>query len=138
MGKPKVKPNYRRRSLRLPDLDHCKRAGQQWCCSFFKPPNEAARQRCQKTKARGKKSFALRYGAMGFGGLMFILMTVMHLLRKSSFSRALTDSDYVYILINLLIWPLAGYSWGVAMWRFYEDYFSDRSSQPPTSRTYAH
>ena len=25
MGKPKVKPNYRRRLLRLPDLDHCKR-----------------------------------------------------------------------------------------------------------------
>jgi site-specific recombinase XerD len=25
MGKHKVKPNYRRRSLRLPDLDHCKR-----------------------------------------------------------------------------------------------------------------
>jgi hypothetical protein len=26
MGKHKVKPNYRRRLLRLPDLDHCKRA----------------------------------------------------------------------------------------------------------------
>jgi hypothetical protein len=26
MGKAKVKPNYRRRLLRLPDLDHCKRA----------------------------------------------------------------------------------------------------------------
>ena len=26
MGKPKIKPNYHRRSLRLPDLDHCKRA----------------------------------------------------------------------------------------------------------------
>jgi len=26
MGKPKVKANYRRRLLRLPDLDHCKRA----------------------------------------------------------------------------------------------------------------
>src|SRR5262245_60492286 len=26
MSKPRVKPNYRRRSLRLPDLDHCKRA----------------------------------------------------------------------------------------------------------------
>jgi len=26
MGKYKVKPNYRRRLLRLPDLDHCKRA----------------------------------------------------------------------------------------------------------------
>src|SRR5690348_5102409 len=26
MGKPRVKPNYRRRVLRLPDLDHCKTA----------------------------------------------------------------------------------------------------------------
>ena len=26
MGKQRIKPNYRRRSLRLPDLDHCKRA----------------------------------------------------------------------------------------------------------------
>ena len=26
MGKQKIKPNYRRRLLRLPDLDHCKRA----------------------------------------------------------------------------------------------------------------
>ena len=26
MGKPRVKPNYRRRVLHLPDLDHCKTA----------------------------------------------------------------------------------------------------------------
>src|SRR5258708_22608055 len=26
MGKHNIKPNYRRRLLRLPDLDHCKRA----------------------------------------------------------------------------------------------------------------
>jgi hypothetical protein len=26
MGKPRIKPNYRRRVLRLPDLDHCKMA----------------------------------------------------------------------------------------------------------------
>ncbi len=26
MGKQRVKPNYRRRVLRLPDLDHCKTA----------------------------------------------------------------------------------------------------------------
>ena len=26
MGKPRVKPNYRRQLLRLPDLDHCERA----------------------------------------------------------------------------------------------------------------
>ena len=26
MGKQRIKPNYRRRLLRLPDLDHCKRS----------------------------------------------------------------------------------------------------------------
>ena len=26
MGKPRIKPNYGRRVLRLPDLDHCKSA----------------------------------------------------------------------------------------------------------------
>jgi hypothetical protein len=26
MGNPRIKPNYRRRVLRLPDLDHCKTA----------------------------------------------------------------------------------------------------------------
>jgi hypothetical protein len=26
MGKHRIKPNYRRRVLRLPDLDHCKSA----------------------------------------------------------------------------------------------------------------
>jgi len=26
MGKQRIKPNYRRRVLRLPDLDHCKLA----------------------------------------------------------------------------------------------------------------
>jgi hypothetical protein len=26
MGKQRIKPNYRRRVLRLPDLDHCKAA----------------------------------------------------------------------------------------------------------------
>ena len=26
MGKNRIKPNYRRRVLRLPDLDHCKAA----------------------------------------------------------------------------------------------------------------
>lgn len=33
MGKPKVKPNYRRRLLRLPDLDNCKRAVLNSLCS---------------------------------------------------------------------------------------------------------
>ena len=105
-----------------------------WYCTRLKPPSEAARQRWQKTKARGKKSFALRYGVMGFGGFMVIFMTVAFWLRNSPFPRGMT-AFYVDVVINLLIWPLAGYSWGISMWRVYEEYFSDRSGQPPTSRT---
>jgi hypothetical protein len=85
-------------------------------------------------KARGKKSFALRYGNMGFGGLMFIFMMGMHLFSNWPFPRGTNASDYVYILIKLLGWPLAEYSWGISMCRFSEEYSSDRSSQSPMNR----
>jgi hypothetical protein len=37
MGKPRVKPNYRRRVLRLPDLDHCKRSQHDYCSCDYHP-----------------------------------------------------------------------------------------------------
>jgi len=102
--------------------------------SLFKPPNAAQQERWERIKARGKKSYVLRYGVMGYGSLMFIFMTVAFWLRHSPFPRGMSGF-YVDVLINLLIWPLAGYSWGLAMWRFWEDYYSDRRGQQPKNRT---
>jgi len=103
-----------------------------WYCSLLKPPSEKARLRWQKTKARGKKSFALRVGALQWGGLMFVAMTTTDLLRTSPSPRS--SIDYAFdIAVNLIIWPFAGYFFGRSMWNFYETYFGD--DQPPGTAT---
>jgi hypothetical protein len=105
-----------------------------WYCSLFKPPSEAKRQRWQKVKAGGKKKFILRVGVLKWGGFMFVVMTALDLLRKSPFPRGV--SDYAFdVAMNLLVWPLAGYCFGLVMWRFYESSFSNAGSQQPTNRT---
>jgi hypothetical protein len=105
-------------------------------CSLFKPPSEAARQRWQKTKARGKKSFVLRFGVLEWGGLMVLVMTTQYLIRKPLFPRRMIDY-VVEVAINLLIWPIAGYFFGSFMWAFYETYFDEhnrQSTQPTGSK----
>jgi hypothetical protein len=99
-----------------------------WYCSRLKPPGEAATKRWQKTKARGKKSFALRVGVLQWGGLMFIVMTAQDLIRKPRFSHR--PIYYVAdIAVNLLIWPIAGYFFGARMWNVYEMYFGEQNQQ---------
>jgi hypothetical protein len=101
-----------------------------WYCSKLKPPSEKAKQSWQKTKARGKKSYVLRVGVLGWGGLMVVAMTAQDLIR----SPRLQHQTLYYvgeIAINLLIWPVAGYFWGKRMWDFYEMYFAQESRQMP-------
>jgi hypothetical protein len=101
-------------------------------CSKLKQPSEKAKQRWQKTKARGKRSFALRVGVLQWGGFMFIVMTAQDLFRKPRFSHQ--PISYVAdIAVNLLIWPVAGYFWGKSMWGFYEMYFGEENRQTPTA-----
>jgi hypothetical protein len=91
---------------------------------LFKPPTSEQRARWEAVKSRGKRHFALRVGVMQWGGFMFIVMTAESLLRKPPFPRR--PIDYAFdILINALIWPIAGYLFGLAMWAFYNNHFSD-------------
>jgi hypothetical protein len=102
----------------------------QWYCSRLKPPSEAARQRWQKIRAGGKRSFALRWGVLGWGGFMVVAITASDLIRKRPFSHQ--PIYYIAdIAVNLLIWPIAGYFFGARMWRFYEMYFGEQSQQRP-------
>jgi hypothetical protein len=103
-----------------------------WYWSLFNPPSEAARQRWQKTKVRGKKSFALRVGVLGWGGLMVVVMTTTSLASRPHRQTI----DYVFeIAINLLIWPIAGYFFGRSMWDAWETYFGEQNQQRPPSRS---
>jgi hypothetical protein len=103
-----------------------------WYCSKLKPPSEKAQERWQKTKARGKKSYILRVGVLGWGGLMFIATTAQDLIRKPWFQHQ-TVYYVGEIAINLLIWPIAGYFFGKRMWSFYEMYFGAENSRTPTA-----
>jgi hypothetical protein len=68
----------------------------------------------------------LRVGLLQFGGLTFVLMTAQDFIRKPPFPRRMIDY-LLEILINLLIWPVAGYFFGLGMWRFYETYFGEQT-----------
>lgn len=87
------------------------------------PRDPAQRDYWQKLKAQGKKSYILRIGVIRFGGAMFVLMTSADLLRK-------TASGYVFdIAINLIIWPLSGYLWGLLMWHYWVYRFEKQVSE---------
>lgn len=48
---------------------------------------------------------------------MFVAMTVLDLIREKQTSH--TAIDYAFdIALNSLVWPLAGYVWGLLMWEF--------------------
>jgi|SRR5580698_6000177 hypothetical protein len=81
---------------------------------FFNPRDPAQLAQWQKLKAQGQRSYILRRGVVGYGGTMFVLMTATDLVRNP-------PSRYVFdVAINLLIWPLAGYLWGLSMWHFFD------------------
>ena len=103
-----------------------------WYCSKLKQPSEKAKQRWQKTKARGKKSFVLRVGVLGWGGFMFIAMTAQDLIQKPRFQHQ-TVYHVGEVALNLLIWPIAGYFFGKIMWGFNEMYFGEENRQTPTA-----
>ena len=91
--------------------------------SLRKPPTPAQRQYWEQLKARGKKRFVLRVGVMRWGGSMFVLMTALDLIRKTTRQR--TAIDYVFeIALSLLVWPLAGYVCGLLTWSALEKKFS--------------
>jgi len=75
--------------------------------------HETVRQRWRRDfRSWGKRRFAFWFGAIGFGGLMFVAMTAFNTLDHHRI-------DYVFVALNLVLWPLAGYRFGCSMWRRY-------------------
>ena len=63
---------------------------------------------------------------------MFLVITAQDLMRKPRFSHR--PIYYVAdIAVNLIIWPIAGYFFGVRMWNFYEMYFGKHNEQRPAN-----
>lgn len=70
-----------------------------------------------------------RIGMLGFGGFMFIVSTIWDLYRRIS-SPPRTTSYASDVIVNLLIWPIAGYLAGLVCWRLVGESDSERTSNP--------
>jgi hypothetical protein len=80
----------------------------------------------EKMRKRGRQSIALLYGSLGWGGFMILFMNC---------ARVFLDHkrlDWTYVMIGGLIFPLAGYFWGLWMWRWCEEHFHGPTNKPPS------
>ena len=83
------------------------------------------RQAWEKKRQQGRQSFAFRYGALGWGGFMFIFTNCMEVfVHHQKLDR--------FLPISALFWPLGGYSLGLWMWRCLDEQFHDPTSRPPS------
>ncbi len=72
-------------------------------------------------------------GVLRFGGLMFGAMTTWALLSPTTRPHQLLD--YVFeIALNGLIWPLAGYLWGLWIWKSYETRLAQTDARTSADR----
>ena len=84
----------------------------------------------EKTRSRGRKRFILVRGVAGWGLLMFLFMTVLVHFRDAGFKLpALEDISMVTILINAVVWPIAGYVWGAWTWSLTEKSYIEHANK---------
>jgi hypothetical protein len=98
--------------------------------SHFKSTDPAVFERqCKKweeTIRRGKLRFILTRGVLGWGCWMLVFMTCMSVFVDHH------KLDMSTVVIELAIWPLAGYGVGLGMWRSLEKQFHDPANKPPS------
>jgi hypothetical protein len=87
---------------------------------------EKRRKKWEKIRQRGKRSFAFYYGALGFGGFMIIFMTCATVFYEHK------NLDWPLVILGVLVWPLAGYSWGLWMWRWIDEQYHGPMNKPPS------
>jgi hypothetical protein len=85
-------------------------------------PKSAAKW--EKNRAKGKSHFVWLYGVLGWGFPMFVFMTAFNYHRNPN-SLALT------LIINTIVWPIAGYGWGAWMWAINERAYKKYAEQKP-------
>ncbi len=75
-------------------------------------------EKWQVTQDKGRKSFIIKYGVMGWGlktGILFALVFPFFL------DTPYSIVSFLLVLIpSLILFPLGGILWGLYMWNFFE------------------
>jgi hypothetical protein len=86
---------------------------------------ERRRQALERIDKRGRLHYVLTTGVLGWGGFMFVIMTCIDIFVDHY--RILST-----ILVGLVVWPLAGFGFGLWMWRSSEKQFDGPPNKPPS------
>ena len=73
--------------------------------------------------ARKRKVYVWKNGVLGWGGFMFLFMTFFDWYSKGYIQIQMPPvRRLLWMTIpSLIIWPIAGYGWGVTTWRHRRD-----------------
>lgn len=91
----------------------------------MKPFNAAQSEWWRQVRTRGRKHFIIRIGVIRWGGLMFLAMVAWALLSSVRDRFSITFD----VVLNALIWPFAGYWFGVLMWNVNEKRFAQEKRE---------
>lgn len=71
----------------------------------------------EEIQKKGKKRFVWINGVSIFGSLMFVFMTIFNYLQDVGFNiHAIEEISFKTVLINFIVYLLAGYIFGLLMW----------------------
>ena len=95
---------------------------------IFKRPDLSPEQieRVRQSLARGRKSFIIRRGIVGFGVPAFALATLWNW--YDHYGWHLPPAREMLLLggVDVLIWSVAGYAFGALMWNYLTGLVSER------------
>jgi hypothetical protein len=91
---------------------------------FFKARLNARQAlRWEKIRAKGQRRFMLIYGAFCWGGFMIVFLNAIH-------AFILHDpSERGYLVVSIVVWPLAGGLNGLLVWNRSEAAYKHFKSQ---------
>ena len=85
------------------------------------------RQAWEKMRQQGKRSYILRRGVLRWGGFMFVLTTCTDIFVRHF------PPHLRLMVVGLIVWPLTGYAWGLAMWIMHERFFFGWPKKQPSN-----
>lgn len=79
--------------------------------------NAASLAKWERTRSAGRKRYVWRIGVLGWGGLMFLVMTpYIYLQRYGSTWPSLDGLSVLLTAFSAVVWFVAGYWFGSTMW----------------------
>lgn len=97
--------------------------------AIFKRPDLSREQieRLKQRLAKGRKHFIIHRGILGFGVPVFVLATLWNWYDHYGWHLPSTQELVLSIVIDAVIWSVAGYVFGAIMWNYLTGLVSERN-----------